>query len=342
MADEEKKKDEERKSPLTKIVAAVFSAIIAPLTVAVSLRLLGTTTSQPTVPPPPPAPPPAKEIAEVDSGGPKKAGKRQENKKAEKPKAVAADDNVIHLFNGKDLANFYTWLGPPNKGQKPLGRNIDPEKVFTVQNKLLHVSGKYLGGLTTEKEYENYRLIVQYKWGERTWPPRENRSRMSGILLHANGMDGGIGGNWMPSIRCFLMEGNTGSLFVLTGENFKPSLTAPAVSQPAEESKATHDRFLYKPGAPQVTLTSGRLYWNGHDSAWKDVKGNRAPSDVERPHGEWNTLECQCERDRLTVVLNGKVINAATKVQPAKGRIMIQSDCAEILFQQIDLMPLKK
>src|SRR6266404_1565847 len=106
-----------------------------------------------------------------------------------------ADDGTIHLFNGKDLTNFYTYLGaPPKSKQQRYGKNNDPEKVFTVHDGMVHVSGKVFGGLITEKEYANYHLLVEFKWGEKTWPPREKAGRDSGILLHCEGEDGAAGG----------------------------------------------------------------------------------------------------------------------------------------------------
>src|SRR5262249_16069665 len=98
-----------------------------------------------------------------------------------RPRAAADDKaGVLHLFNGKDLTNFYTYL----KGH---GKGNDPEKVFTVHDGMIHVSGKVFGGLTTEKEYGNYHLVTEFKWGEKTWAPREKAARDSGILLHCVG-----------------------------------------------------------------------------------------------------------------------------------------------------------
>src|SRR5437870_3274566 len=70
----------------------------------------------------------------------------------------------IKLFNGKDLTNFYTYLAK-------YGKNNDPEKVFTVVDGAIRVSGKVFGCFTTEKEFENYRLVTEFKWGEETHPP---------------------------------------------------------------------------------------------------------------------------------------------------------------------------
>src|SRR5262249_2229732 len=79
--------------------------------------------------------------------------------------AAEEKDGVSHLFNGKALTNFYTYLTAPDKGAKPYGKNHDPDKVFTVQDGVIRVSGQVWGGLITEKEYANYHLIVEFKWG---------------------------------------------------------------------------------------------------------------------------------------------------------------------------------
>src|SRR4051794_13212465 len=147
------------------------------------------------------------------------------------PGGRAAADPVtapIKLFNGTDLTNFYTYLGAPGKGQKPYGKNHDPEKVFTVKDGMIRVSGKVFGGLVTAKEYEDYRLVVEFKWGEKTWPPREKAARDSGILLHCVGEDGAAGGVWMESIECQMIEGGTGDFILVKGKN-TPSLTVETV-----------------------------------------------------------------------------------------------------------------
>jgi hypothetical protein len=237
-----------------------------------------------------------------------------------------AKDGVVHLFNGKDLTGFYTWL----KGQ---GKNNDPEKVFTVHDGMVHVSGKIFGGFITEKEYENYHLITEFKWGEKTWPPRENATRDSGILLHCVGEDGAAGGTWMESIECQMIEGGTGDI-ILVGGKGKPKITA--------EAEQRGKQWYYKAGAPAKEFTGGRINWYGRDPEWKDVKGFRGKEDVEKPVGEWNTLECICDGDKLTYILNGKIVNVGTKASHTKGKILFQSEGAEVFFRRIDLKPLKK
>ena len=42
-------------------------------------------------------------------------------------------------------------------------------------------------GLVTKKEYENYHLSAQFKWGEKKWEPRLDARRNSGVLYHSVG-----------------------------------------------------------------------------------------------------------------------------------------------------------
>ena len=71
---------------------------------------------------------------------------------------------IVRLFNGKNLNGFYTYL-------RDRGRNSDPLKVFTVSDGVLRISGQEWGCVTTNEEFDNYRLVIEYKWGEKTFKP---------------------------------------------------------------------------------------------------------------------------------------------------------------------------
>ena len=72
------------------------------------------------------------------------------------------------------------------------------------------------------------------------------------------------------------------------------------------------------------------------------MKGFRGKDDVENPVGQWNTLECVCDGDKITNILNGKVVNVGTQSSHTRGKILFQSEGAEVYFRRIDLRPLKK
>jgi hypothetical protein len=245
--------------------------------------------------------------------------------------SAADKDSVIHLFNGKDLTGFYTWL----KGQ---GKNNDPEKVFTVHDGMIHISGKVFGGLITEKEYDNYHLVTEFKWGEKTYAPREDKARDSGILLHCVGEDGAAGGVWMESIECQMIEGGTGDIILVKGKGTAPSLKAHMTKKEVGTEKKRIENY-WDPKGEEMTLTGGRLNWYGRSPEWKDVKGFRGKEDVEKPVGEWNTLECICDGGKLTYILNGKEVNRGVG-SLTRGKLLFQSEGAELFFRKIDLKPL--
>src|SRR4051812_11354308 len=94
---------------------------------------------------------------------------------AEAPGMPVTPREVLRPFNGKDLGGFTTWL-------KQTGRD-DPRQVFRVQDGMLRCGAEDMGYLATRDAYQNYHLVVEYKWGERN--PRDKFVRNSGVLLHA-------------------------------------------------------------------------------------------------------------------------------------------------------------
>lgn len=232
------------------------------------------------------------------------------------------------LFNGKNLKGWYTFL-------KETGKNNDPKGVFTVADGMIRISGEDWGCITTEKEYENYELTVEFKWGEKTWGSRATKARDCGVLIHSQGVDGGYSGIWMHSIEVQLIEGGTGDLLVVGDGSDKFALSAPVA---ADKQGGAH---LYQPGGNLVTINRGRINWWGRDPNWADVKDFRGKQDVEKPLGEWNTLVSVVEGDRLKVYLNGKLVNEAVNIRPSKGRIQVQSEGAELFVRKIQLVPLQ-
>src|SRR6267142_1117426 len=233
----------------------------------------------------------------------------------------------ISLFNGKNLDGWYTFL-------RNRGRDNDPKKVFTVQDKLIRISGEEWGCITTREEYANYKLVVEFKWATQTYAPREDNARDNGVLLHSIGEDGASSGVWMHSIECQIIEGGTGDFIVVGDGSAQFEVTSPAAAEKQGDS------YIFKPAGSPVTIHGGRINWFGRDPDWKDVKGLRGKNDVEKPAGEWNRIECIAEQDKLSILLNGILVNQAFHVKPSKGRIQIQSEGAEIFFRRVELTPL--
>ena len=230
----------------------------------------------------------------------------------------------IPLFNGTNLDGWYTFI----KGR---GRNSDPNHVFTVENKMIRISGEEWGCITTEEEYQDYRLVVEFKWGNKTSGARETKARDSGVLIHSKGVDGGYSGTWMHSIEFQIIEGGTGDLLVVGDGSENYALTTQV--DPDNSN-------VFMPGGKVITIHKGRIDWYGRDIDWQDVKGFRGANDIEKPVGQWNRMECVAKGDQLSLFLNGVLVNQALAVKPSKGRIQIQSEGAELFVRKVELRPL--
>ena len=258
------------------------------------------------------------------------------------------------LFNGKDLSNFYTWLGaagPVDPAKKIHGRN-DPDRVFTVVDHIdgapaIRISGQHWGGLITNERYANYRLVAEFRWGAVTWGTRKNSLRDSGILLHCQGEDGNyksdFRGAYMRSIEYQIIEGGTGDIILVGGhvrgqeQPSSPALKSTVVAGPKHP--------LWSPGGELKQFGRGigtRIYWSRKDPDQKNFVGFRGRADAEKPAGEWNTLEAVCDGGDVALFVNGEQVNGGKDGTFREGKILFQSEGAEIFFRRIELHPLQK
>ncbi len=249
--------------------------------------------------------------------------------KAEVSSPTKKSTSVIHhLFNKVSFDGWYKFI-------KDRGRNNDPSGVFTISDSLLRVFGKEWGCITTTSEYENYHLIVEFKWGEKTFTPRLGRARDSGVLLNSVGKDGAFGGAWMHSVECQLIEGGTGDFIVVGDSSDKFAITAPVAEKKQGKS------YLFQLGGTLKTINYGRINRYGRNPNWQDIMGVQDKSNIEKPKGEWNKLECIVIDNSISIYLNGFLVNQVFDAKPHKGRIQIQSEGAEIFFRKIDLRYVK-
>jgi Domain of Unknown Function (DUF1080) len=236
------------------------------------------------------------------------------------------------LFNGTDLAGWDTWLGKEYGAKgKPAGEivglNKDPRKVFTVVEldgkPAIRISGETNGGLVSKDEFDNYHLKLQFKWGEKKWPPAEKARRNSGVLYRSVGPHGAHDNSWMCSLEFQIQEGNTGDWWTIAG------------SMVDVEAERKAKNIVFKQGGQKMTVPTD-------DKVSRIIKN----PDNERPTGQWNDIELICLGPVSMHVVNGKVnmvlSNARHKVGDkfipmTKGKIQLQSEGAEIFFRDIKL-----
>ena len=223
--------------------------------------------------------------------------------------AIPAHGPAVVLFNGSDLGQFETFI----RGR---GLNSDPEHVFRVEDGAVHVSGHEMGYIITRQSFHRFYLRAEFKWGEGTFGEREGQARDSGILYNIQGEQK----VWPRSIEFQIKEGETGDFWMTDGAALTGS------------------------DGKRVTGPPGQATNIGHidKGPEKNVVGFRnTTGEFEKPHGEWNTLEIVADDNTVRQYVNGKLANVGTDPFPKDGRILFQSEGAEIFFRNMQVSPLK-
>lgn len=218
----------------------------------------------------------------------------------------------------------------------PIGLNKDPLNVFSAEKindeVILNITGEVYGGLSTKKEYENYHISFEFKWGTKKYEPRLKSKRDNGILYHAQEPHGQFWNVWMRAPEMQVQEGDCGDFFPLAGV---------AMDVRATKAKDGDKEFwFYDPKGELRNFATGK---NGRC---------RRMVDNEKPYGEWNTLELICIGDKAYHIVNGKVVMVlensvefkedGSTIPLTKGKIQIQSEAAEAYYKNIKIRSINK
>ena len=225
------------------------------------------------------------------------------------PQQIPAHKSAIILFDGSNLNSFDTFL-------KTQGLNSDPDHVFRVEDGAIHVSGKEMGYLITKQPYHDFYLRAEFKWGEGTFGERAGQARDSGILFNVQGEQK----VWPRSIEFQITEGGTGDFWMTDGAALTGRDGKRVIGPPGSAQKIDH---FGKGPSQNVT-------------GFRDSIG-----DLEKPHGEWNVLELVTQGNNVKQYVNGKLANEGTDPSPTAGKILLQSEGAEVFFRNIKLYPLQ-
>lgn len=252
---------------------------------------------------------------------------------------------AIALFDGRSLAGWSPWLGyadpsvtyKSDPGSKAIGTGRDTGGDFAVRQvdggPAIWINGKTWGSLVHRADLRDYHLRLEFKWGAKTWAPRETAPQNNGLLYHTHGVPGEVFGTWRPSVEFEIMKGSTGMIVTVgtrvrarTGVAFDPSLIAP------------HLRF--RAGGRTIDMINGTPTWNVE-----------AATDAEHPVGEWNALDLYVLGDRAVHVVNGIPVAEAhdlatigpdgTRTPLTHGHIQLQSEGAETWFRNITVEPIR-
>ena len=147
--------------------------------------------------------------------------------------------------------------------------------------------------------YSNFHFKVDFKWGERRWPPRDTAKRDAGICYNipVNEPDS----IWPQSIECQIQEGDVGDFWLLGFSTIKVN--------GVKNVPANHTRMIKQ-------------------------------KDAERPTGEWNTVEVVSINGKCLHIVNGVIVNMGEEASVKNGRILLQSEYAEIYYRNVKIRKL--
>jgi hypothetical protein len=264
---------------------------------------------------------------------------------------IRAESGWIPLWNGTDLDGWTTWMQQPapssvvpglkrdadGKYIEPIGSGHDPLNVFTVVRNVdgrpaIRISGEAFGELRTTRSFKDYHLKLQFKWGDRRWPPRDkpDTPRDSGLLYHVHTAPGAGGRTWARSIELQIQEHDVGDLYAV-GSAIAVRAKARTGTQPM--------LYDYDP------IGEWTFFSQSQGAPGRCIK----QPDNEKPTGEWNTVELVAFGDDSIHIVNGTVvmrlhgptrIDGDVPVSVTAGPIVLQSEGAEVFYREIALRPI--
>ena len=197
------------------------------------------------------------------------------------------------IFNGKNFNGWHIVIDGYDS------TNLSTNIFRIIPKGVLHISGQKFGYLSTNKEYTNFHLKLEFKWGEKKWEPKLNEPRDSGILYgvidERNVVSNSV---WPRSIECQIQEGDTGDFWLVNESSIE-----------VDGARTNPGRFV---------------------RAKKRV-------NAENPVGTWNTVEVIFMNGHCKHIVNGVLVNEGYNASENSGKILIQSEGAEVFYRNIQI-----
>ena len=196
------------------------------------------------------------------------------------------------LFNGKDLAGWH--VDVPH-----LDKNPNAKPTFIVRDGKLVSLGNPQGHLITDRQYENFRLEVEYRFA--------GKPGNCGVLVHASDPRA-LYKMFPKSIEVQMNHKHAGDFWCIVEDIKVPDMIA---------RRGPKEKW-------GITEGKARRILNLTD-------------DSENAVGEWNRMVIECLDDQVKVWVNGDLVNHGTDCTASKGQIALQAEGAEVEFRKLEL-----
>jgi hypothetical protein len=199
------------------------------------------------------------------------------------------------LFNGHDLSGWH--IDVPAMDRDPAVPNP-----FIVRDGKLVSLAKPQGHIITDAVYENYRLVLEYRFSA--------APGNCGVLVHAS-TPRALYGMFPKSIECQLQHGDAGDFWCIAQDITVPDM---------EKRRGPKENW-------GVDGKKARRILNLTDHS-------------EKPVGEWNTMVVECVGDEVKVWENGDLVNHGFHSEATRGQIALQAEGSEVEFRKVELTPI--
>jgi hypothetical protein len=214
-----------------------------------------------------------------------------------------AQEPIIKFGKAVDSQNFFLKSKEKDKPLIWINVNTAPD-TWNLQKDILVCSGKPIGVMRSEKQYENFILHIEWKHTE----PGGN----SGVFVWSSAE---------PDEKSRLPNGVEVQMLELEWVNLN-----------------IRDGVV-----PPVAYVHGELFGVGGVKTVPDnPRGTRSMSVENRckGKGEWNTYDVVCVDGVIKLSVNGKFVNGISKSTLKKGYLCLESEGALIHFRNITILEL--
>ena len=201
------------------------------------------------------------------------------------------------LFNGSDLTGWHVDV-------PAMDSNSDTLNPFIVRDGMLVSLGTPGGHLITNNEFQNYSLLVEYRFA--------GIPGNCGVLIHAS-TPRALYEMFPKSMEVQMEHTNAGDFWCIVEDITVPDM---------ETRRGPEENW-------GITEGKGRNIKNLTD-------------DSENPAGEWNSMVIEAVGSEIKVWLNGVLVNHGFNCTADKGQIALQAEGSEVEFRKVELKAITK
>lgn len=205
---------------------------------------------------------------------------------------LSSEQKPQSLFNGTDLSGWH--IDVP-----AMDINPDTLNPFIVRDGMLVSLGTPGGHLISDEVFQDYRLIVDYRFA--------GVPGNCGVLIHAS-TPRALYSMFPKSLEVQMMHEHAGDFWCIVEDITVPDM---------DSRRGPKENW-------GITEGKGRNIKNLTD-------------DSENPVGEWNTMLIEAVGDELKVWVNGTLVNYGFNCTTDRGQIALQAEGSEVEFRKIEI-----